>query len=336
MEREWKDAPRHDVARMKRTAMKMLSSSVRAEEVGWIGWVDFEGFGIGEWVERVDSSDCESWIERADFGSLIERAGSFGIGEWIERVEKTGFEDWTAWAGQTGSFDILNLIGRAGSSDIGDWVAQIGFESLTGRAGSSDTAWLLERIDSFDIEDWIEQIDFESLIEWADFENWIEKVGSSDTAEWIAQTDSSGTAEWIAQTDSSGTADWIQLSFFLSPFDPLPLVYFRSHSSLPSSLDPSVLASHPSPFHSLSASPPPQLQTVPPVSPHPDSPLYPYHCYCCSSQMDPRRSLRRSAKVESADSVELASKTARLDPYPRCAKRISAWIARREEGCMWV
>ena len=112
---------------------------------------------------------------------------------------------------------------------------------------------MTERVDIADIVDWIAQIDsfdFEYSIVWVDFEY------------------------SIAQIDSFGIADWIQLCFDLSPFDSIPFVYSRPHSSLA----PSALASHPSPLHSLSASPPPQLQTVPSLSLHSDSPLY-SHCY---------------------------------------------------------
>ena len=121
---------------------------------------------------------------------------------------------------------------------------------------------MTEWVDIADIVDWISQIDsfgIEDSIAWADFEYSIV---------WVDFEDS------IAQIDSFGTADWTQLCFVLSPFDSIPFFYSRPHSSLA----PSALTSHPSPRHSLSASLPPQLQTVPSLSLRSDSPLY-SHCY---------------------------------------------------------
>ena len=150
----------------------------------------------------------------------------------------------------------MNSIGRVENSDIEEWIAQT---------------------DSFDILDWIEWAEgsgIEGLTEWVDI---------ADVVDWIAQTDSFDieySIAWadfeysIAQIDSFGTADWTQLCFVLSPFDSIPFVYSRPHSSLV----PSALASHPSPLHSLSASLPPQLQTVPSLSLRSDSPLC-SHCY---------------------------------------------------------
>lgn len=157
---------------------------------------------------------------------------------WIGRVENSDIEEWIA---QTDSFDILDWI---------EWAEGSGIEGLTEWVDIADIVDWIVQIDSFGIEDSIAWTDFEYSIVWADFEY------------------------SIAQIDSFGTADWTQLCFVLSPFDSIPFVYSRPHSSLA----PSALASHPSPLHSLSASPPPQLQTVPSLSLHSDSPLY-SHCY---------------------------------------------------------
>ena len=157
---------------------------------------------------------------------------------WIGRVENSDIEEWIA---QTDSFDILDWI---------EWAEGSGIEGLTEWVDIADIVDWIAQTDSFGIEDSIEQIDFEYSIAQIDFEY------------------------SIAQIDSFGTADWTQLCFVLSPFDSIPFVYSRPHSSLV----PSALASHPSPLHSLSASPPPQLQTVPSLSLRSDSPLC-SHCY---------------------------------------------------------
>lgn len=164
---------------------------------------------------------------------------------------------------------------------------------------------------------WVARTDFEERIAWAE---------GSDIARLVEWAGISDMADWIAQVDSFGMADWAPLCFALSPFHSTPFVCSRPHSSLA----PSALASHPSPLHSLADSPPPQLQTVPSLSLRSDSPLC---SHCCSSQRKPRRSMHRLSKRGSADS---ASKTARLGPYPRCAKRIWVWTARLEVGCMWA
>ena len=101
MEREWKDAPRHDAARRKRkrVAMRTLSGSVRAEELGWIVWVGrVEGFDIEEWIVWVEGFDTEGSIAQID---IVD------IEDWIERIAKVGFEDWIA---QTEGFDIEEWI----------------------------------------------------------------------------------------------------------------------------------------------------------------------------------------------------------------------------------
>ena len=93
MEREWKDAPRHDAAKMmkkkKRVAMRTLSGSVRAEELGWVVWV-----GDGEWIV---------WVEEVDTEGSIAQIDMVDIEDSVERIAKVGFEDWIA---QTEGFDI--------------------------------------------------------------------------------------------------------------------------------------------------------------------------------------------------------------------------------------